>query len=48
MAVSVEAFDKDGALIMQVFGVGKQGRDSRPEWQKIVGELEGLEEGISA
>ncbi len=45
MATSVEAFDKHGALIMQVFGVGKEGRNSRPEWQKIVERLEGLEEG---
>lgn len=48
MAVSVEAFDKDGALIMQVFGVGKEGRDSRPAWQEIVGSLHGLEEGVPA
>ncbi|MEO0401731.1 MAG: ChuX/HutX family heme-like substrate-binding protein [Pseudomonadota bacterium] len=35
-AVSVEAFDADGALIFQVFGVGKEGRDSRAEWRKVV------------
>jgi putative hemin transport protein len=35
-AVSVEAFDKDGMLIFQVFGLGKEGRDSRPEWRAIV------------
>lgn len=48
MAVSVEAFDKHGTLIMQVFGVGKEGRDSRPAWKEIVGSLQGLEEGVMA
>ncbi len=37
-AVSLEAFDAEGALIFQVFGVGKEGRDSRPQWQEIVAE----------
>lgn len=44
MAVSVEAFDADGMLIFQVFGVGKEGRDSRPQWQELVNELPGLSE----
>jgi putative hemin transport protein len=48
MAVSVEAFDKDRALITQIFGVGKEGRDSRVAWQEIVGSLQGLEEGVPA
>lgn len=43
-AVSVEAFAADGALIFQVFGVGKEGRDSRPAWQEIVAGLPGLSE----
>jgi putative hemin transport protein len=38
-AVSVEAFDSDGTLILQVFGVGKEGRDSRPDWRRIVAGL---------
>ena len=38
-AVSVEAFDAQGGLIFQVFGVGKEGRDSRAEWQKTVADL---------
>ncbi|WP_420324921.1 hemin-degrading factor [Mameliella sp.] len=38
-AVSVEAFDAEGALIFQVFGVGKEGRDSRPAWGRIVAAL---------
>lgn len=42
-AVSVEAFDADGMLIFQMFGVGKEGRDSRPAWQAIVAELPGLD-----
>ncbi|MEL7175523.1 MAG: ChuX/HutX family heme-like substrate-binding protein [Pseudomonadota bacterium] len=43
MATSVEAFGKDGMLIFQVFGVGKQDRDSRPAWQDIVAGLESFE-----
>ncbi|WP_375258095.1 hemin-degrading factor [Citreimonas sp.] len=35
-AVSVEAFDAEGGLIFQVFGVGKEGRDSREAWGRIV------------
>ncbi len=35
-AVSVEAFDAEGGMIFQVFGVGKEGRDSRAEWGQIV------------
>jgi putative hemin transport protein len=45
-AVSLEAFDKDGGLIFQIFGIGKEGRDSRSEWRVLVrglpdAELEG-------
>ena len=43
-AISVEAFDAEGGLIMQVFGLGKEGRDSRPAWGKIVESLDGLAE----
>lgn len=42
-AMSVEAFDAEGMLIFQVFGVPKEGRDSRPAWRTLVGELETLE-----
>ena len=38
-AVSVEAFDAQGMLIFQVFGLGKEGRDSRPAWGEIVKSL---------
>jgi len=38
-AISVEAFSQDGALIFQIFGVGKEGRDSRPAWKGIVSGL---------
>jgi len=48
MVVSVEAFNSEGALIMQVFGVGKEGRDSMPAWQEIVGRLRGLDEEVLA
>ena len=39
-ATSVEAFDAYGALIFQVFGVPKEGRDSRPAFRAIVEELQ--------
>ena len=39
-ATSVEAFDTNGMLIFQLFGVGKEGRDSRPAWRAIVEALE--------
>ncbi|MEL6919533.1 MAG: ChuX/HutX family heme-like substrate-binding protein [Pseudomonadota bacterium] len=42
MATSVEAFDAYGALIFQVFGVPKEGRDSRPAFRAIVSELDGV------
>lgn len=47
-AVSVEAFDQDGGLIFQVFGVGKEGRDSRPAWGALVAELRGLDQEVPA
>ncbi|HEY9038878.1 MAG TPA: ChuX/HutX family heme-like substrate-binding protein [Roseovarius sp.] len=43
-AVSVEAFDAEGGIIFQVFGVGKEGRDSRADWARIVAALPSLEE----
>ena len=43
-AVSVEAFDAEGGLIFQVFGVGKEGRDSRPAWARIVEALPAAQE----
>lgn len=42
-AMSVEAFDAEGGLIFQVFGVPKEGRDSRPAWRALVSDLETLE-----
>jgi len=42
MAVSLEAFDAHGALIFQIFGVGKEGRDHRAAWADIVKTLPGL------
>ena len=42
-AVSVEAFDARGMLIFQMFGVGKEGRDSRPVWREIVQALPDLD-----
>jgi putative hemin transport protein len=43
-AVSVEAFDAEGGIIFQVFGVGKEGRDTRPDWRRIVDALPTREE----
>ncbi|WP_102108376.1 hemin-degrading factor [Oceaniglobus roseus] len=43
-ALSVEAFDAEGGLILQVFGVPKEGRDSRPAWGRIVEALPSLAE----
>ncbi|MFD0860492.1 hemin-degrading factor [Roseovarius aquimarinus] len=42
-AVSVEAFDAAGGIIFQVFGVGKEGRDSRADWGRLVAGLPDLE-----
>ncbi|GFE51933.1 hemin-degrading factor [Roseobacter cerasinus] len=39
-ATSVEAFDAQGALIFQIFGVPKEGRDSRPAFRAIVQDLQ--------
>lgn len=38
-AMSLEAFDAQGGLIFQIFGIGKEGRDSRPAWRALVGSL---------
>lgn len=46
-AVSVEAFDAEGGLIFQVFGLGKEGRDCRPAWGRLVDALPALE-GVTA
>ena len=43
-AVSVEAFDAEGGLIFQCFGVGKEGNDHRPAWREIVDALPSAEE----
>lgn len=41
-AVSVEVFDPEGQLILQCFAVGKEGRDHRPAWAKLVQGLEAV------
>ncbi|WP_291730390.1 ChuX/HutX family heme-like substrate-binding protein [Leisingera sp. F5] len=41
-AVSVEAFDTEGGLILQVFGHRTEARDHRPEWNGIVEGLASL------
>lgn len=41
-AFSIEAFDSRGMLIFQVFGLGKEGRDSRPAWRSVVETLPSL------
>ncbi len=40
-AVSLEAVDAGGGTIFQIFGVGKEGRDSRPAWRELVAGLPG-------
>ena len=35
-AISVEAFDAEGGLILQMFPIPKEDKDSRPEWNAIV------------
>lgn len=42
MAISVEAFDAEGGLILQMFGRRTKNRDSRPEWDELVATLPGL------
>lgn len=46
-AMSVEAFDKDGSLIFQVFGIPKEGNDTRPQWRALVATLETLEKEVA-
>ncbi|WP_120499740.1 hemin-degrading factor [Roseovarius sp. EL26] len=41
-AASLEAFDQDGGLILQIFGIGKEGRDSRPAWRELLAHLPSL------
>ena len=38
-ALSVEAFDARGYLIFQAFPIGREGRDTRPQWREIVSAL---------
>ncbi len=42
-AISVEAFDADGGLIMQTFGIGFEGRNNRPAWNDLVENLPTLQ-----
>lgn len=42
-AVSVEAFDAEGGLIFQVFGLTTKELDSRPDWNRLVEGLPTLE-----
>ncbi|WP_170334343.1 ChuX/HutX family heme-like substrate-binding protein [Ruegeria arenilitoris] len=41
-AVSVEAFDSEGGLILQVFGRRSGENDHRPAWDELVAELQSL------
>ncbi|MEP0247696.1 MAG: ChuX/HutX family heme-like substrate-binding protein [Roseobacter sp.] len=40
MATSVEAFDAEGTLIFQIFGIPKEGRNTRPAFRAIVKNLQ--------
>ncbi|MEL6736194.1 MAG: ChuX/HutX family heme-like substrate-binding protein, partial [Pseudomonadota bacterium] len=42
-AVSLEAFDADGGTILQIFGISKEGSDSRPAWEAILADLPELQ-----
>lgn len=42
-AISVEAFDAEGSLIFQIFGLGKDGRNSRAAFGRMVESLPGLQ-----
>lgn len=42
MVTSLEAFDAEGAMILQIFGVPKEGKDSREAFRAIVRDLEGV------
>jgi len=41
-AISVEAFDREGQVILQVFGRRDGDRNHRPEWGEIVAALPSL------
>nr|WP_316013461.1 ChuX/HutX family heme-like substrate-binding protein [Roseobacter sp. HKCCA0434] len=41
-AVSIEGFAADGSIIFQIFGLNKEGQDSRPAWNALVANLPGL------
>lgn len=47
-AVSVEAFDAQGSLILQVFGRRTDAKDHRPAWNEIVANLAALEGSATA
>lgn len=42
-AVSIEAFDDEGGLILQIFGRRREDRDCRPDWNAIVADLPALD-----
>lgn len=46
--VSVEVFDRQGSIICQIFGVPKEGRDSRPALRAIVETLDSLPQEVPA
>lgn len=44
--MSLEAFDAGGSIILQIFGIPKEGKDSRPEWKAILDKLDGLKDEV--
>ena len=42
-ALSIEAFDAEGGLILQAFPMAQEGRDTRPQWKRIVDGLQSEE-----
>lgn len=41
---SVEAFDSDGALVLQIYAERQEGQPERREWRQLLGELQDTEE----
>lgn len=45
---SLEAFDKDGGIILQIFATALEGRDTRPAWNEILDRLPAFRAGVAA
>jgi putative hemin transport protein len=45
-AMSLEAFDDEGEIIFQIFGVGQEERDSRPAWRALLADLPSIQKEV--